>query len=476
MRKINYLIKRILKMNYKSFFKTIDKVHKKTHKNKLSIFIDVVNCGIKYQAGYIDYNLFEMYNLNNEERKTIITRGINNEILKKYNDKNKAYIFENKAEFNKVYDKFLKRKWLYLNNNYEEFTKYIKANKEIIAKPLSLCCGKGIEKIKIKEYKPKELYDYLISKELYLLEDVAKQHKKISEIYSDSVNTIRIVTLNKKVVAAFIRFGNLGNIVDNFNHDGMVTAINIDKGIIEYPAIDKQKNIYTHHPATNKKIVGLEIPMWDKVKQLCIDACEITPEIGYIGWDVCVGENEPCLIEGNDFPGHDLYQLPIHRKNGIGLLPIFKKAMEGKMNIVIATDHNGVEEKKEIIKELEKDYNIIDMSPNNTDIDDYPDYAFSVAEYVRDNKNTLGILLCGTGIGMSIAANKVERIRCAHISNLNEAVKAKEHNNANVIAMSYKNDIKDIIKYAKTFIETPFANEERHIRRNNKISDYEKSN
>ena len=85
--------------------------------------------------------------------------------------------------------------------------------------------------------------------------------------------------------------------------------------------------------------------MWNEVKKLCIDACNITPEIGYIGWDVCVGPDEPCIIEGNDFPGHDLYQLPIHRKNGIGLLPKFKNAMEDKMNIVIATDHNGVEEK-----------------------------------------------------------------------------------------------------------------------------------
>ena len=330
MNKLKYLIKRILKMNYKSFFETIDKVYENTHKNKLSIFIDIVNCGIKYQAGYVDYNLFAMYNLNKEERKTIITRVLNNEILKKYNDKNKSYIFENKAEFNKVYDKFLKRNWLYLNNNYEEFTEYLKNKKEIIAKPLSLCCGKGIEKIKIKDFNSKELYDYLYEKELYLLEDVAKQHKIISDVYPNSVNTIRIVTLNKKVVAAFIRFGNLDNIVDNFNHHGMVTAINIETGIIEYPAFDKEKHIYTHHPATKKEIVGLKIPMWNEVKKMCIKACDITPEIGYIGWDVCVGEKEPCLIEGNDFPGHDLYQLPIHRKNGIGLLPIFKRAMEDK--------------------------------------------------------------------------------------------------------------------------------------------------
>lgn len=328
MKSTKYLITRILKMNYKSFFKTINKVSKKIEKNKISIFIDIVKCGIKYQAGHIDYNLFEMYNMNDEERKTVITRGINNEILKKYNDISKSYIFENKAIFNKIYNKYLNREWIYLNNNYNEFKKYIKSKEEIIAKPLSLSCGKGIEKINVKNYKPKELYNYLIKEEKLLVEDVAIQHKEISKIYPLSINTVRIVTLNKKVVAAFIRFGNLGNIVDNFNHDGMVTTINVDTGIVEYPALDKNEKIYKKHPYTKEYIVGIKIPMWEKVKKLCINASNITPEIGYIGWDVCIGEKEPFLIEGNDFPGHDLYQLPIHRNNNIGLLPIFKKAME----------------------------------------------------------------------------------------------------------------------------------------------------
>lgn len=328
MGKTKYLINRIIKMNYKEFFNTINKVHQKTKKNKLSIFIDIINCGIKYQAGHIDYNLFEMYNLNNEERKTIITRGINNEILKKYNDQTKSYIFEDKAIFNKLYDKYLKRDWLYLNDNLEEFQNFIQNKEEVIVKPLSLSCGKGVEIIKIKEHNPKDLYEHLIKTERYLVEDVAIQHEAISKIYPKSVNTVRIVTLNKKVVAAFIRFGNLGNIVDNFNHNGMVTRVNIETGIVEYPALDKKENVYEIHPYTNEKIIGLKIPMWEKVKELCIEATEVTPEIGYIGWDVCVGEKEPFLIEGNDFPGHDLYQLPIHRKNGIGLLPTFKKAME----------------------------------------------------------------------------------------------------------------------------------------------------
>ena len=146
------------------------------------------------------------------------------------------------------------------------------------------------------------------------------------------------------------------------------------------------------------------------------------------------------------------------------------------MKIVIATDHNGVKEKEIIIDNLKDKYEIIDMSKENYDTDDYPSFAFKVGEYVRDNKDTLGILLCGTGIGMSIAANKVKGIRCAHVSHLAEAKLARMHNNANIIAMSYKNDINDLIECINAFILTDFANEERHIRRVKMIESYEEEN
>ena len=176
----------------------------------------------------------------------------------------------------------------------------------------------------------KSLYHKLIRNKQTLIEEVADQNHVLNEIYPLSVNTLRVVTLNKKVVTAYLRIGNDGNVVDNFNHGGMVTAVNIDNGMIEFPAIDKATKIYEIHPYTNKKIVGTQIPMWDDVKKLCIEASKVVPKVGYVAWDVCLGEKKPCLIEGNDFPGHDLYQLPVHRKGNIGLLPVFKKAMGEK--------------------------------------------------------------------------------------------------------------------------------------------------
>ena len=84
------------------------------------------------------------------------------------------------------------------------------------------------------------------------------------------------------------------------------------------------------------------------------------------------------------------------------------------MKIAIASDHRGVECKKEVINYLkERGYEVIDCSPNNTPTDDYPDYAFKVCEMVANNEADDGVLVCRTGIGMSIAANKINGIRAA---------------------------------------------------------------
>lgn len=334
MEKIKYLFKRLVNMNFKQLFETIDKVSKKTGKNKFVIFVDIIGCGIKYGAGYMDYNLFEMYNLNAKQRKTIVTRGINNNIVKKYN--NPAYIkyFNNKLLFNQMFNDYLLRDWLEVTNkNFDEFERFIKKHKEIIVKPLDQACGKGVEKIKVDKNNVKEVYNNLLETKRTLVEEVAVQCKEISSLHPSSINTMRIVTLNQKIVAGYLRIGNNENVVDNFNHDGLAAPINIKTGTIDYVAIDKKGNLYKNHPITNEKILGFKIPKWNEIKEFVIKVSNKIPEMGYVGWDVSLKTKGPFLIEANEFPGHDIYQLPPHRTDGIGMLPIFKEAMKEDASI-----------------------------------------------------------------------------------------------------------------------------------------------
>lgn len=331
MSKIKYLLARIMKLNYSNFFKRVNKVHLKTKKNRLIIFFDMIYCGLKYQAGYADYDLFAMYELNKEERKTILTRGINNSIVKKLNNPKYKNYFENKVIFNKKFSKYINREWLFLDNNFQEFKSFIKRNPIFFCKPTSLSCGKGIEKINAKDYKVEELYNKLLNNKQCLVEEVALQHHKISKLHPNSVNTLRVVTINNRkaitIVAAFIRIGNYHKVVDNFNNGGMAAIINLKTGTIDFPALDKEDNIYERHPLTKEKLIGFKIPMWEEAKRLCLEAAKVIEEIGYTAWDVCIGEKYPYLIEANEFPGHDIYQLPPHRDGNIGVWPLFLEAI-----------------------------------------------------------------------------------------------------------------------------------------------------
>lgn|SRR5574344_870950 len=144
------------------------------------------------------------------------------------------------------------------------------------------------------------------------------------------------------------------------------------------------------------------------------------------------------------------------------------------MKIAIATDHNGVDVKKEIIKYLTNiNYEVLDLSESNSPVDDYPDFAIKLGETINQKKADMGILICGTGIGMSIAANKVKGIRCAHLNNTADAILSREHNNANVMAIGKNTPINEILKIVNIFITTKFSNETRHNRRINKITNYE---
>ena len=147
------------------------------------------------------------------------------------------------------------------------------------------------------------------------------------------------------------------------------------------------------------------------------------------------------------------------------------------MKIAIASDHRGVEYKKEIIKFLKENCNIlIDCSKNNTPTDDYPDFAFEVCNKVISKEAEIGILVCRTGIGMSIAANKVKGIRCAKINSIEDATLSRNDNGANVMTFNYTDDMNNIKKYIDAFISAEVINDERHQRRVDKITAYEEKN
>lgn len=143
------------------------------------------------------------------------------------------------------------------------------------------------------------------------------------------------------------------------------------------------------------------------------------------------------------------------------------------MKIGIGNDHRGYELKKQITEYLESlGYDVINYGSDSEESVDYPIYAFKVGEAIKNKEIDRGILICRTGIGMSIACNKVKGVRCAKVDNVEEAALTRIDNDSNVIAISYVKNIAEIKEILKTFLEIKFSEEERHARRIKLIDTY----
>lgn len=146
------------------------------------------------------------------------------------------------------------------------------------------------------------------------------------------------------------------------------------------------------------------------------------------------------------------------------------------LKIAISADHGGFRLKNEILPLLESlGHEVVDFGCDCETSVDYPDYALPVCDLVAEGKADRGILICGTGIGMSIAANKHAGIRCALVSDTFSAHATRDHNDTNVLALGERvlgpGLALDIVKI---WLETPFSNGERHVNRIHKVMEIEK--
>ncbi len=141
--------------------------------------------------------------------------------------------------------------------------------------------------------------------------------------------------------------------------------------------------------------------------------------------------------------------------------------------IGIGSDHGGFHLKQEVIKYLKQNnIEFKDYGCYTEDSVDYPIYAKAIANDVANKTLEKGILICGTGIGVSIVANKIKGARCALCGDVFSAKATREHNNANILAMGERVvGLGLALEIVKAFLETPFSEDERHIRRINMIEE-----
>ena len=335
MSRLQYFWHRLVRMDWEAMWKTTGILKKRSGKGRLWLMADMLRCAIKYNAGYVDYKIAQMYKLNDEQRKTVITRGISNDIVRRMNNKEYWHYFDDKAEFNETFREWIPRKWIRIreDTNPDELYALCRNQKEMIGKPLEGSSGQGIRKYNSEDWKNggEPFLKQLLQDGIGILEEIVVQHPKMASLCPTSVNTCRIATLlgdkQQGIVYAFLRIGN-GKVMDNVDCGGMAARINLETGKLLTVGADKQGNTFIKHPMTNASIIGFEIPFWKEAKEMCLKAAEKFPEMRFVAWDVAITPDGPTFIEGNSFPSHAIPQFAAHYPDGIGILPEFRKFID----------------------------------------------------------------------------------------------------------------------------------------------------
>lgn len=143
------------------------------------------------------------------------------------------------------------------------------------------------------------------------------------------------------------------------------------------------------------------------------------------------------------------------------------------MKLGFASDHRGYELKDKLIEYFRDNYEIVDCGTNSSESCDYPVYAYKLGELIVNKKVDFGIAICGSGVGISIACNKIKGVYCAKVSNSLEALHTRLDNDTNCVAFGEKTSFEDAIKIIETFISTEYSNLEKHNRRIQIVKDIE---
>ena len=335
MSKLSFFFKRLVRMDWKAMWQTTAILKERSGKSRLWLLCDMLHCALKYNAGYVDYKIAEFYRLNDAQRRTQITRGLSNTIVRRMNDKAYWYLFDDKSTFNNLFKNEVGRGWLKIGDDIslDDFKAFLAKYPDIIAKPLEGSSGVGIERFTSQHWQGREadFLQELKDKQIGIIEERVIQHPKMMEMCPLSVNTIRIATLlgDKKqgIVYAFLRIGT-GNVMDNVDQGGMAARVDLASGKLLTVGADKKGNTYTKHPITHTPIIGFQIPYFEEAKAMCLKAAQKVPQMRFVAWDVAITEKGPVFIEGNSFPSHAVPQFAAHYPDGIGIMREFREFID----------------------------------------------------------------------------------------------------------------------------------------------------
>jgi hypothetical protein len=303
-----------LHADYKRFFQNIKEYAEKENKNAVLMTADVALCSVFLGSALTDYFNYEFYKHPWKKRKEFAVVKTQDRFYQLVNPTQYKKTFTVKPNFLREFAEYVGRDWvLPTGENFDEFNAFLDKHDTFMCKPVDGLGGGGIYKSNLeKAGDRKAFYDKLIA-ERYFLEEVIKQCDALAAFNPSSVNSIRVMTHNIEdnptIFFCSLRVGNGNTVVDNFHSGGMSAVVDNETGVIQDAAIDKSMRRFEKHPVSGIEFKGFQIPCWPEVIKMVHAACRKHPEMTVIGWDVCITDNGPILIEGNRRPGFDMVQV-----------------------------------------------------------------------------------------------------------------------------------------------------------------------
>ena len=274
----------------------------------------------KHRVSYDEYmHRYDFWRLNESERNEFIAHETMEMLYRQMVKPEVRQMFCDKVQFLQIYKNYIHRKWLYVkDSSFEDFSRMVQRY-DCIAKPLNKNSGEGIFKINRNDIQDINSLYLQLKQDSYLVEECIYACDEIAAFHPQSLNTIRVVTMSNngqvRFIGAILRMGAHGSCVDNTHAGGIFASIDIETGVIESDGVDTDGNRYEVHPESKKQIKGFVIPLWNRIKSLCVEATTVFPDIYFAGWDLCVTKDGHVeIIEGNYAPHFDGgMQVPMKR-------------------------------------------------------------------------------------------------------------------------------------------------------------------
>lgn len=314
--------------NYKRFESELKKIAAEKKRSVAGLKADFMRCFVLYGTGLTDYLNYKFYDRSSRERKEYVTIRTQDRVYPRINPDQYKKVFSEKFRFLRAFEKYVGRDWFYAEEDTaDNLRAFLSRHSVFMEKPCDGLGGAGVHKVRSDEIGDVEEYYGKLKASRSLLEELIVQHEKMSSFSSSSVNTIRVMTAtgpeDTEIIFACVRIGRGGD-VDNFHAGGMCALVDVETGVIKGNAIAKDGTEYKTHPVSGVQFDGFQIPNWDKVRNICLEAAKIEPRIHTVGWDVAVTEEGAVFVEGNRRAGFDLVQMSSRR----GRKDVLKRAVE----------------------------------------------------------------------------------------------------------------------------------------------------